>query len=214
MKIYAISGLGADRRVFNNIKDQLNLEIIDWLDPKPNESINSYAVRMAESINTKEKFCLLGVSYGGMIAIEMNSFLKPELTFLISSAQKSCELRKIYKILGALKVDKIIPKKLFIPPAFILLTLLGAKNKTLAKNIHADMDSYFTKWAVGQLIRWNSEKEYQNIYKIHGTKDLLIPVHKTKNTRIIEKGKHFMIADESEKVAQLINEILEENNLL
>lgn len=208
MKTYAISGLGADRRVFDPIKDRLNIEVIDWIKPIQDENIKSYAKRMAEFIDSTKPFYILGVSFGGLIAIEISKFLNPEKIILISSAQNHNELRWIYRLLGTLRIDKLIPEKLYKPPRFLILQLLGAKNKNLAKRILADMDIYFTKWAIGTLIRWKSDTKFDNLIKIQGDRDLLMPYYKAPNSIIINGGKHFMIADRSEEIAEIINNIL------
>lgn len=85
MKVYAISGLGADARVFQFLKLPIEIITIDWLSPKRNESLSEYAARLIPQINIKQEFILLGVSFGGLIALELSKLLKPKATILISS---------------------------------------------------------------------------------------------------------------------------------
>ena len=58
MKLYIISGLGADRSVFENINfpSGMELHFIDWLVPEQNEEFDHYVNRMAENINPDEDF--------------------------------------------------------------------------------------------------------------------------------------------------------------
>ena len=43
-KIYIFSGLGVDKRVFDNINfENFNVEFIDWTEPLPQEDIKKYA---------------------------------------------------------------------------------------------------------------------------------------------------------------------------
>ena len=118
MKIYAISGLGADERVFKFLKLNAHIEVLHWIKPKRDESIQDYALRLSSKINTDEKFCLMGVSFGGLIAIEISKILNPELTILISSAKTESELPLIYKTFGKTKISKFLPKAFFDPPKF------------------------------------------------------------------------------------------------
>lgn len=46
MKIYAVSGLGADERVFQFLNIDYHLIPILWVDPFPKESIEGYAERL------------------------------------------------------------------------------------------------------------------------------------------------------------------------
>lgn len=68
-KIYLVSGLGADERVFVNIKIP-HSEIIHlrWEIPLRNESISNYAKRLINQIDLTHNVILIGVSFGGLIA--------------------------------------------------------------------------------------------------------------------------------------------------
>lgn len=208
MKAYAISGLGADERVFKFLKLNTEIEVLLWIKPKKNESIQDYAFRLSSKINTDEKFCLIGVSFGGLIAIEISKILNPELTILISSAKTSYELPFIYKTFGKTKISKFLPKVFFDPPKFLASKLFGAKNKKLLFEILNDTDLEFAKWAVNALIIWKNNDKVKNCYKIHGTKDALIPFIEGQNTFPIPNGKHFMIVDKADEVSSIINKIL------
>ena len=213
MKLYGISGLGADKRVFQNLTLNCEFIPIDWIDPKEKESIEDYANRLSKKIDTKEKFGILGVSFGGLIAVEISKKLNPELTILISSAETKNELRRIYRLFGKTNILKLIPEKLFDPPRFIANWIFGAKEKNLLKQILDDTDLRFAKWAVNELANWKNNTELSNrILKIAGTKDKLIPPKKNRNQILIEKGEHFMIVDKSVQVSQIINKEIKKTN--
>jgi len=52
MKLYGISGLGADKRVFQYLKLNCELISIDWIEAKASENIEAYSLRLSEKINT------------------------------------------------------------------------------------------------------------------------------------------------------------------
>lgn len=205
MKLYAISGLGADKRVFQNLTLDCELVSIDWIEPKRNESIAEYSLRLSQKIDTTEKFGIIGVSFGGLVAVEMSKKLNPALTILISSAETSNELRTIYRIFGKSKLVNLIPTKFFDPPRGIAHWIFGAKDKQLLSQILDDTDLNFAKWAVKELVNWKNEEKLTNpILKIGGTHDKLIPAKG--NTKLIERGGHFMIVDRADEVSEVINE--------
>ena len=68
-----------------------------------------------------------------------------------------------------------------------------------------DTDLKFAKWAVGQLISWKNEDRLENVIKIHGTKDKLIPLKSKINTEIIKDDQHFMIVDKAQEISDIIN---------
>ena len=211
MKLYGISGLGADKRVFEYLDLDCKLIPIEWIEPLKNETIESYSIRISKSINREEDFGIMGVSFGGLVAVEISKRLKPKLTILISSTETKLELRLIYRIIGKTKLLKLIPQFLFDPPRIIADWIFGAVNKKLLNQILNDTDLYFAKWAVNQLTNWsNIEKLSNPVLKIGGTHDKLIPPNK--NQRLIEKGEHFMIVDRAYEISQIINEIIRKTN--
>ena len=211
MKLYGISGLGADKRVFEYLDLDWKLIPIEWIEPLKNETIENYSIRISKSINREEDFGIIGVSFGGLVAVEISKRLNPKLTILISSAETRLELRLIYRIIGKTKLLKLIPQFLFDPPRIIADWIFGAVNKKLLNQILNDTDLYFAKWAVNQLINWSNIKKLSNpVLKIGGTHDKLIPPNK--NQRLVEKGEHFMIVDRADEISQIINEIIKKTN--
>lgn len=206
MKLYAISGLGADKRVFKYLKLSCELVVINWIEPKEAETIQHYATRLAKQVDTKEKYGILGVSFGGLVAVEMSKQLNPALTVLVSSAETKYELRSAYRLLGKSQLITIIPKTLLNPPRIIANWLFGTKEKELLNQILNDTDWRFAKWAVNELLRWdNQEKVSNQLLKISGTSDKLIPPSDENNLKLVHNGEHLMIIDKAESISQLIN---------
>ncbi len=67
MKVYFISGLAADKRVFKYISLPTGCEAVhlDWITPQKDDTLPSYALRLASAINRDEPFALVGLSFGG-----------------------------------------------------------------------------------------------------------------------------------------------------
>jgi pimeloyl-ACP methyl ester carboxylesterase len=80
--IYCISGLGADERVFQKLKFQGYQPIhIKWLEPEAGENIANYTQRLTTQIKA-EKPILIGLSFGGIIAVEMSKQIAIELSLI------------------------------------------------------------------------------------------------------------------------------------
>lgn len=131
MKFYLIGGLGADERVFNYLELDVETTVIKWIEPKPKEELKSYAIRLIEQINQKDEFGILGVSFGGIIAIEISKLIKPKKLILISSVETSRQLPQTHISLGKTQILNLIPNQLIKPPKPLLSFLFGAKNKQL-----------------------------------------------------------------------------------
>lgn len=205
MKLYAISGLGVDDRLFKYLQLDLELIPLKWVEPKPQEPIKEYALRLSKAIDTKEDFGLLGVSFGGLIATEISQLLNPKFTVLISSAETKDELRPIYRLVGKLNLVNLFPEAFFKIPKFPAPYLFGTKNKTLLYPILDDTDPYFAKWAIQALVSWENTTRINPVLKISGKKDKLLPAHNHKNTTILPHKGHFIIVDQAKVISKKIN---------
>lgn len=207
MKLYLIGGLGADERVFNYLKLNCETKVIEWIEPKLKETIISYSRRLLKQVNQEEKFGLLGVSFGGIIAIELSKLSKPENVILISSVETDNQLPGTYLTIGKTRILNLIPNSLIKPPKPLLGFLFGAKNKQLLEQIIKDTSPTFIRWALNTIIQWSNKKNLIKPIRIHGTNDKLIPL-KGKALKI-ENGGHFMIVDNAEQISKLVNEQME-----
>lgn len=208
MKLYCISGLGSDQRVFKYLKLPYEMVPLDWIPPFKKETLREYALRLSGIIDTMVPFGIIGVSFGGMVAIEISKVLKPEKTILISSAQTENQLPAWYKFIGKLNIIPILPAFCFNLSPFLGVKLLGAQSKKLLTNILQDTDPKFVKWAIHAICTWYNNVVLQNILQIHGNKVLLLPLSKDMNVTIIEGGRHFMIVDKAEEISAFINKKL------
>lgn len=214
IKIFGISGLGADQRIFDFL--QLDHEVItlDWIAPKPKETIASYAQRLIDhyEIAKETNVVIIGVSFGGMISSEMHSLLDTKKTFVISSATHTKELPWLFSVAGKLNLIRWVPKKLLKPNIRIAAFLFGTKRKKLLKAIIDDTDVDFLKWGIYAITTWKKSKSDSEIITIHGTKDKVIHA-KGQKTHLVKNGEHFMIVDMANDVSTIINKEIQQLDL-
>lgn len=202
MKAYCISGLGADKRVYNAINISVPKVYLEWVIPLQKESLEQYAIRLGKLIDTNEDFVLIGVSFGGTIAVELAKRLNPRQTFLISSIDTYDQLPILYRMIGRLKIISFLPKRLFIMPYTIARVLFGTQQQIL-KSILKDTDTSFVRWALNALLNWKNKETPTSIFKINGNKDHLLQAKYS--DIIIEGGHHFMIVDRADEISTIIN---------
>ena len=205
MKIYGISGLGADERVLASLDLHCEFVPIAWITPLKNESLEAYAHRLAKVIDQSEPFGLLGTSFGGMVATEISKVLRPEVTFLVSSVATRAELPGLYKMMGWTGCISWLPAWLFDPPRVAAHYFFGTKNPLLGQ-ILDDTDPGFARWSINVLTRWQNTALPDNCIRIAGTADRMLPPVDAPNTYLIEGGSHFMIVDKAQEVSAVINE--------
>ncbi len=91
IEIYIFSGLGADERAFQRLDfSGYSINFIKWVLPNVKDTIESYATRLLEQIKTKKPI-LIGLSFGGIMAIEIAKQIETEKVILIASAKTKNE---------------------------------------------------------------------------------------------------------------------------
>lgn len=213
MNVYFISGLGADKRAFERLKlpDRFVVHYLDWIKPTKNETLNSYAKRLAASIDTSQPFAIVGLSMGGMMASAMTQFLQPYKTILISSVGCNAEFPPLLKLAKKTRVYKLIPAFILRHPNAVAYWLFGARTKNEKALMHyliSTSDPQFVKWAMGAILNWKDEVRPQSLYHIHGSSDKILPVKYTRPNVVVEKGSHFMVWTKAGQVSKLIEQAL------
>lgn len=214
-QIYIFSGLGVDERVFDAIDfGSLDVEFVAWIKPDNNENIGSYARRIQKNIKDDNPI-LVGLSFGGMLCVEISKIRKTDKIILLASAKTESELPFIYRAAGCLKLNKIIPTSVFKVHTFITNWLFDAHSKdekNLLRNIINDTDPEFLKWAVNEIVNWKNQISPQNVYHIHGNRDKIIPVRNVKTDYIIKNGGHLMTVSHSREISGLIQQLVQKKN--
>jgi len=208
MKAYCISGLGADKRAFDRLTlNELQLVHINWVEPKKNESLEGYALRLSQQMGKEEPFVLIGLSFGGMLATEIAKISSPEKTFIISSVVSRNELPATYRIIGKLKLHKLIPFGLVKRVRFMAYSMFGVKSSNVRKLLNQiinDTDTHFLTWAIEAILKWKNKVKIDCV-RIHGEKDRILPAPPITQTHIIPKGGHFAIVEQGRLISKILD---------
>ena len=212
MKVYFISGIGADYRLFTHLRlpEGYESSYIHWIDPLAEEKLKDYAVRLIEQIDTREPFILVGLSLGGIMAVEIAKKSPPVGTILISSIPVSAHLPPYFKLAHRLQLSKLIPASLLKMATTVKhsLTMKSPANRKLMREIIESGDDRFIKWAVDAVLEWENTTIPHPFYHIHGTRDEVFPINLTRPTHIIQKGGHMFLMTRPEEVNTILKEII------
>ncbi|HVY73524.1 MAG TPA: hypothetical protein VG890_01770, partial [Puia sp.] len=123
--LYLISGLGADKRIFGKLgfPENYRIHYIEWAPFAEGESMEQYAAKLSGQIDQREPFSLIGLSFGGMLAVEISKILEPKHTVLISSVAGPFEFSWSYRLLGKLALPRIYHTHIFLRPSPIVFRL-------------------------------------------------------------------------------------------
>lgn len=209
--IYIFSGLGADQRVFQRLRfGDCNITHIEWIRPTEDDVLESYAFRLIEQIDHYDCI-LIGVSFGGMVAVEVAKIIQPHKTILISTAKVSSEIPFYLRLAGRVRLHRLLPLRFIKQTNCISYWLFGVydqSDKELLKQIFSDTDEWFLKKTIDMILNWKNETILDGTYQLHGTKDRILPVRNHRLVTKVEAGGHLMILNKSDNVNKLIETIL------
>ena len=213
LNVYCIPGLGINEEIFRNLElENCSIRYIKWVSPLKNERLPEYAMRLAEQIDHSQPFALIGMSFGGMCAVEIAKKLNPVKTILVSSNKTYTEIPMNMRMWAQFPFYKNFNDSFYKGAAMSIKSLFGVKSKEHSERFERMLNSapenYFSG-AIHCLLTWDNREIPENLVHIHGTADLVLPYQKVSNCDYtIQDGTHFMIVNKSEEINPIINEEL------
>jgi len=209
--IYFISGFAADERVFANLDFGENeVHFIPWKIPGKKETIASYAKRMEEDIHHPNPI-LIGLSFGGMMSIEISKIIPVEKIILISSIKTFHEMPLYMRLAAKFGLNKWIPLHPYSFLERIENYNLGAETKeekALLKEYRNNINQQYTTWAIDQILNWENDWQPENLVHLHGGNDHIFPIRYIKADHVIPDGGHLMLMNRAEKVNEILRKLM------
>ncbi len=212
MKLYVISGLGADKKVFENInfpEKFSEIIFIEWLMPDVNESFQNYVKRMSEPINKDEKFCLLGYSFGGIMVQEINKLKPAEKIVILGSIKSDKEMSVTFHLAKKSRIFTKIPESYFgektVKSYAFFRKLFDPKNPKLWQYFVVQNPTYL-KWSINKILEWKSD-ENPKVVQILADKDIVFPPKNSKPDYIIKNGTHLFPVTRHKEVSKILEEV-------
>lgn len=211
MKLYIISGLGADYKVLEKLTFPQHLEVvfIDWLIPAHQESFEEYVKRMSEKIDDSQPFYMLGYSFGGIVVQEIHRFKKAEKVVILGSIKSDAEKSSIIKIGQYTKIPKLLPQSIFNEKNFsrysIIRRWFDPKNPKVIQYFRV-RDPYYLKWSIEKISDWKKE-EQPEVIQILGERDIVFPLKNSTPDYVIKNGTHLFPATKHREVSEILKQI-------
>ncbi|MBK8566449.1 MAG: alpha/beta hydrolase [Saprospiraceae bacterium] len=179
--------------------------------PEKKQTMASYAVLLAQQIDTTQPFVLIGTSIGGMLCTELTDQLQPLKTIIISSAKCRSELPRHYRFQRYIPINKLFGAraiKVLSPIAQAVVEPDRNKHKATFKAMLKAKHPKFLKRAVHMIIYWKRVNYDKSIIHIHGTKDHTLPLRNISPSFIIKDGSHMMTLTRGEEISAILHGIL------
>jgi pimeloyl-ACP methyl ester carboxylesterase len=207
---YLIPGLGADERVFRGLSLPGPAVVLRWLMPQsPTEPLRQYAARLAEAVPQDQRCWLVGVSFGGLLALEVGRLRPLAQVVLISSLADASQLPPLLKLGRTTRLYRLVPFGLLPRLPRLAQWFFGARNGHeywLLARILRDTDATFARWATRQLLHWDSAGVPRAV-RLHGTHDRLLPAGRSPVDYAVLGAGHFMIVSHAAMLSRLLHEL-------
>jgi len=198
-------------RVFQKLDlSAWDVTFIEWINPMKDEALDKYATRLLLQIKTN-KPVLIGLSFGGIIAIEVAKRIEIENIILISSVKTKYELPSYYRFSGKLGLIKFLPTSLMKKANLINYWFFGVRSsidRRLLREVLRDTDNAFFQWAIGRVASWTNTEILPDIFHIHGSSDRILPFRFVQADHTIKGGGHMMVLNKSSEIDALLVKLL------
>lgn len=207
-------GLAASSSIFERIQlpeEQFEIHLLEWFLPEKNQSLISYAEKMAQNIQ-HENCILIGVSFGGVLVQEMKPFVKAKKIVIISSVKSNVEFPKRFKVAKTTKAYKLVPTKLFenieLLTKFSFGSSIVKQRLALYEKYLSVRNKNYLDWAIEQIINWERTEIDNEIIHIHGDADEVFPPKNIKEFIPVKNGTHIMILNKYKWLNENLPKIL------
>ncbi len=215
LNVYFISGLGTDHRAFGSLPlpDFVRPIYAEWLPPlSKQESLPHYASRMiAAYIHNDPLPVIVGLSFGGIMAIEIAKQIKTKRVIIISSIKHCEELQPLYKWAGKAGIHRWVARLNYKNPSFLTYFVFGANSPAQKRRLRGLLNATgldFVEWAAHQAAHWQSRDKIPNLVHIHGENDRIFPVRYLKNVDyIVPNASHLLIGTHGKEVGAILADI-------
>jgi pimeloyl-ACP methyl ester carboxylesterase len=228
--IYCISGLGADKRIFQKLTLRgSELHFIEWELPEPGDTMRTYALKLARQIK-HPSIVLIGVSFGGMLASEIGRYFAElkkgmvttpdpllnqqqiiENIILISSCKSPVEFPSLMRLAAAIKIHKAVPYRFILNNKtlnrFVFDLRSNEEELYLKRMMLQENNLVLIKRSINIIFSWKANLP-ADIIHIHGSADRLLTPGKVKADYWISDGGHFMVWNKAAEISAIINQLL------
>ncbi|OSZ78301.1 hypothetical protein CAP35_08575 [Chitinophagaceae bacterium IBVUCB1] len=205
--------MGADERIFANIKiEGATLVHLSWPAYDEHDELPCYAQKMSALIK-EDNPILLGVSFGGMLAVEIAKLRDVKKAIIVSSAKNKGEVPHFGRFMKFLVMKQIVPASFYTWPNRFVLKLFGAstdEEKEVLRGVLTTSDGHLVRWAMKAIQLWQNTNCPPQVVHIHGDADKVITPQYIHADYWIKQGSHIMIYNKSDEINAIIQRELKQ----
>jgi hypothetical protein len=206
-----LPGMAADHRLFEpQLRFFPDLVVPPWIDPEPREPLACYARRMASALMPSSAILIGGVSFGGIVALEMAGHLGLTQCVLISSIRSCGELPWRLRVLRPLA--SIGPERLSAAAGWTARLSAPLMPRATARRLGrlAVPQAAFLRWGCWAVLQWQPTHDARRVRvrQIHGSADRTFPVGYTHPDQIVRGGGHLLTLTHATEINDFLSRAL------
>ena len=214
LQLVLLPGLGADCRQWQPQELAFpGLMVPPWIPPLREDTLPTYAVRLAETLPRQKLLILGGSSFGGMLACEMARLVQPKAVILIGSCRSIKSLNRgvlfLRPMLRRIPCCGIRISKSLAPFAVQAFRKLKPEVRRLCATMFQEADSEFMRWAIGAILTWEPTPLTDiPVFHIHGKRDPMIRASMVASDVVVPDGGHLLNFSHPAQVNDFIRRVL------
>ncbi len=209
-RLVLIPGMGADERLFEpQRRAGLIFESPALIVPNSTETLADYAVRIRDSIDLTGPCVIGGVSFGGMLAIEMARICAASCVILIASCRNRLGIPSHYRLLEW--ISRIVPDTLIqrraVVSGRVLASLEHISNpqRQLVEQMSRSVAVTQLRRIAHMILHWQAPSKLPcPVYHIHGDADKIIPIQRVHPDEVVHGGGHLINLTHAKQVNEFI----------
>ena len=210
--IYLLPSLGSDHRLFQNFEiEGYETHIIEYPTVSINEPIEEYCKKLVKQIK-HENPILLGVSFGGLLSIELAKIISSPKVFLISTIKNKTERPYFLTFCRSVFAYRWISIPYFKKYIRNRMANDGLLERSESSRLYIEMledaDEDFLLWGFKQVCIWKGSECPSEVVHFHGTADEVFPFSRVNQDEEIKDGDHMMIFNSPEKILPIIEKYI------
>jgi pimeloyl-ACP methyl ester carboxylesterase len=166
---------------------------------------------MADGIDLSRPFVLVGLSFGGIVAIEIHQQFPALQVILISSISNRNELPWYFRFAGSVGLHQSPILPLIKKWDKAMYWFFGTRSARLRGYLKERMDQTtltYLKWSLNAIVHWKQAEKPKGVIHLHGSKDKLFPIQYCCPDYIVQGGSHFMVVTHAREISRQFSVML------